>query len=632
MAMSANPMNNRNDQALDRKIRAAYDAMDPSAEAEARMLAALKAFQAAGGADDPTSKDVGHDAASDEAGAFTPVKAARKKTAPWKVVLPAAACLALAAIGVGVWAGQPNATEQAAPEASTTANTAASAASDAKDTGADAIQAPSGENAMAADVEEAPAVEGDGGDFHGIDPGGFNTEEYGAIEETGFVSTATAPLSTVSADVDTASYANLRRMLASGRARDSIPAGSVRIEEMLNYFDYGYAKPAGDERFGMTAAVGACPWNPNTQLLVLGFATPEEVQDKPANLVFLIDVSGSMNSTEKLALLQDSFATLLDHLDGNDRVSIVTYSGREEVVLEGAAGDDDKAILRAIYRLQANGSTNGEAGLKMAYDVAERNKIEGGVNRIIMASDGDLNVGMTSESDLRDFVAKKRESGIYLSVLGFGSGNYKDTKMETLADNGNGQYHYIDSIGEAERVLSERLMSSVVPFADDVKLQIEFNPAQVKGYRLIGYENRAMAAEDFRNDAKDAGDIGPNAQFTVAYEIALAGSAQEVATSGLKYAPAPASTEGATGEWGTATLRYRALDDSQVHEQQLVLHGDEAAGDDWRLAAGIIEFGMVLRNSEFTGTATLESARALLDGLDSEQVDSLRALIDQAAG
>ena len=337
MAMSANPMNNRNDQALDRKIRAAYDAMDPSAEAEARMLAALKAFQAAGGADDPTSKDVGHDAASDEAGAFTPVKAARKKTAPWKVVLPAAACLALAAIGVGVWAGQPNATEQAAPEASTTANTAASAASDAKDTGADAIQAPSGENAMAADVEEAPAVEGDGGDFHGIDPGGFNTEEYGAIEETGFVSTATAPLSTVSADVDTASYANLRRMLASGRARDSIPAGSVRIEEMLNYFDYGYAKPAGDERFGMTAAVGACPWNPNTQLLVLGFATPEEVQDKPANLVFLIDVSGSMNSTEKLALLQDSFATLLDHLDGNDRVSIVTYSGREEVVLEGAA-------------------------------------------------------------------------------------------------------------------------------------------------------------------------------------------------------------------------------------------------------------------------------------------------------
>jgi Ca-activated chloride channel family protein len=447
--------------------------------------------------------------------------------------------------------------------------------------------------------------------------GGYLSEEKrqriaAAIEETGFVSTATSPLSTVSADVDTASYANLRRMLQDGYALSDIPAGAVRIEEMLNYFDYGYAKPTGDDRFAITAKTGACPWNADTQLLVLGFATPQEVQDKPANLVFLIDVSGSMDYPDKLELLQDSFATLLEHLDGDDRVSIVTYSGQEEVVLEGAKGDDDKAILRAMYRLRADGSTNGEAGLRMAYEVAERNKIEGGVNRIVMASDGDLNVGMTSESDLHDFVDKKRESGIYLSVLGFGDGNYKDNKMETLADHGNGQYHYIDSIDEAEKVLSRDLMSNIVPFADDVKLQVEFNPAQVKGYRLIGYENRAMADEDFRDDTKDAGDIGPNAQFTVVYEVALVGSAQNVATSELKYQQAPAGTG---DEWATATLRYRAFDDGQVHEQAQAITGTEGADDDWKFAAAVAEFGMIARDSSYVGTATLDSVLDLLDGI-----------------
>ena len=220
---------------------------------------------------------------------------------------------------------------------------------------------------------------------------------------------------------------------------------------MLNYFIYDYEKPTDGNLFNMQAEVAQCPWNPDTQLLMLGFATPYETgaADNGANLVFLIDVSGSMGSEDKLDLLQDSFTTLLEHLDANDRISIVTYSGNEEVVLEGAAGDDAATILKAIYKLQAHGSTNGEAGLRMAYDVAERNFIEGGVNRIIMASDGDLNVGMTSTSDLYDFVDQKRETGVYLSVLGFGSGNYKDTKMETLADHGNGSYHYIDCIDEA---------------------------------------------------------------------------------------------------------------------------------------------------------------------------------------
>ena len=599
------------------------------------MLVALKAAQAQQQAE--ASETVPEPPATPEPPVATqPEKAARKRIAPWKVALPAAACLALAAIGVGVWATQPDLAEQAAPAESEAAVETAgevNALMASKDAASD--------EAGAYDVPvEGEDIMIDGGDMvyapgPSEDPDSPNTEEYAAIEETGFVSTATSPLSTVSADVDTASYANLRRMVVNGATLDEIPAGSVRIEEMLNYFDYGYTSPTDGERFSMQARVGTCPWNPNTQLLVLGFATEQQTERKPANLVFLIDTSGSMDDPDKLELLQDSFATLLEHLDGNDRVSIVTYSGQEEVVLEGAAGDDDKAILRAIYRLRADGSTNGEAGLKMAYDVAERNKIEGGVNRIVMASDGALNVGMTSESDLHDFVAAKRESGVYLSVLGFGAGNYKDNKMETLADNGNGQYHYIDCIDEAERVLSQKLMSNVVPFADDVKLQVEFNPAQVKGYRLIGYENRAMADEDFRDDTKDAGDIGPNAQFTVAYEIALVGSEQEVAASDLKYAQstvaadADATGNAAGGEWLTGTLRYRAFDDGQVHEQQLAVTGDEGADDDWRFAAAVCELGMVARGSEYAGNATLETTRALLDGLKLDaQHESLRTLID----
>ncbi|MDO4401126.1 MAG: VWA domain-containing protein [Coriobacteriia bacterium] len=626
--MSANTVNEHDDRMLEQALRGAYDQMDPAPEQEGRMLAALKAAQAQRQAEVPEPEAAPDISASEPPIAVQPVKTARKRVAPWKVALPAAACLALAAIGVGVWANQPDLTEQAAPvasEATEEANTLLSS-KDAATGEADA-----GAYDMAAE-SDLVVLDGDGMAYGTApeDLGSPNTEEYAAIDETGFVSTATSPLSTVSADVDTASYANLRRMVANGATLAEIPTGAVRIEEMLNYFDYGYASPTGGEKFSMQARVGACPWNPNTQLLVLGFATEQQTERKPANLVFLIDVSGSMDDPDKLDLLQDSFATLLEHLNADDRVSIVTYSGQEEVVLEGAAGDDDKAILRAIYRLRADGSTNGEAGLKMAYDVAERNKIEGGVNRIVMASDGDLNVGMTSESDLHDFVAAKRESGIYLSVLGFGAGNYKDNKMETLADNGNGQYHYIDCIDEAERVLSQKLMSSVVPFADDVKLQVEFNPAQVKGYRLIGYENRAMADEDFRDDTKDAGDIGPNAQFTVAYEIALVGSAQEVATTDLKYAQAPAAGTG--DEWLTCTLRYRAFDDGQVHEQQLVATGDEGADEDWRFAAAVCELGMVARDSEYAGDATLETARKLLDGmeLDSQRA-GLRDLIDALA-
>jgi Ca-activated chloride channel family protein len=279
----------------------------------------------------------------------------------------------------------------------------------------------------------------------------------------------------------------------------------------------------------------------------------------------------------------------------------------------------------------------------MAYEVAERNFIEGGVNRIVMASDGDLNVGMTSESDLYDFVDGKRETGVYLSVLGFGTGNYKDTKMEVLADHGNGSYHYIDSIEEANRVLSERLMANLVPFADDVKVQVEFNPAQVKGYRLIGYENRELAAEDFLDDTVDAGDVGPNAQFTVAYEIVPADSAYEVKVPELKYGQGASGTgEGASADyanasssdWLTCSLRYHAFSDDAVHEQQLVVSGKDSKAnptDDWKFASAVIEFGMLASNSDYCGDLTCDSVLELLDGqhLNAER-QSFRDLVELA--
>lgn len=512
------------------------------------------------------------------------------------------------------------------------------------------------DGAYVADALGSPEAYAGGTEYY-YDPSAyedFNTEEYAAVDEGGFVLARTRPLSTVSSDVDTASWCNLRRMVREGyRVADpeevdrndddapsyegydyTIPDGAVRIEEMLNYFTYDYATPKGGERFSVTKRVGACPWNDETDLLVLGFATAEEdvASESGSNLVFLIDVSGSMDEEDKLPLLQDSFSELVKQLGGDDRVSIVTYAGEERLVLDGVPGDESRTILSAIRQLRADGSTNGERGLELAYEVAERNYREGGVNRIIMASDGDLNVGMTSESDLHDYVAKKRETGIYLSVLGFGSGNYKDTKMETLADDGNGSYHYIDCEEEAERVFGERLRANLVPFSDDVKVQVEFNPEQVKAYRLIGYENRAMADEDFRDDTADAGDVGPNAQFTVAYEIVRADSAFEVGEGDLKYQDQVTS---GSDEWLTATLRYRSLDDDEVHEQACVVDGsdwDEEPGEDWTFQAAIIELGMLMRGSEHRGTTSLASIDELLDGLDAtderagfaEVVDALR--------
>ena len=466
----------------------------------------------------------------------------------------------------------------------------------------------------------------------------FNTEEYDSLDEQGFIAAATRPLSTLSADVDTASYCNLRRMLNDGWSVDEIDSGAVRIEEMLNYFDYDYAMPEGDDLFGVTTHVGDCPWNDQTKLVTLGFATAPEatsIAEKGSNLVFLIDVSGSMDDPDKLGLLKNAFGELVHHLGENDRVSVVTYAGGGDVVLEGAKGNEEREIMRAINQLRAGGSTNGEAGLKTAYEIAKNNYIEGGVNRIVMVSDGDLNVGMSSESDLHDFVDKQRETGVYLSVLGFGSGNYKDNKMETLADHRNGSYHYIDCIEEAKRVLGEKLTANLVPLADDVKVQVEFNPAQVKGYRLIGYENRAMADEDFRDDKKDAGDVGPGHQFTVAYEVALTDSKQEIKETDLKYGE-KTTGDAATDEWLTATVRYKPAAGGQIREQSQVVGAADASqglGEDGRVQAAVIELGMLLRNSEYAGTSSRGQIEELLKGIDlTEEQEGFLELVDLALG
>ena len=472
------------------------------------------------------------------------------------------------------------------------------------------------------DYEEAPALES--GAVANVAmpamgyamPQEFNTEEYAAVTENGFKKVATDPLSTFSADVDTASYCNLRRMLNDDYAPDDIPNGAVRVEEMLNYFRYDYAAPENGAKFGVTARMAPCPWNRDNILLTLGVraADAPERSEGGSNLVFLVDVSGSMYDDDKLPLAQRALTMLVDALDEEDTVSIVTYASGEEILIEGANPVKDKAkLLSAIDALEADGSTNGQRGLAQAYEVAQRYLRPKGNNRVIMCSDGDLNVGITSESDLHDFVAEKKQTGIYLSVLGFGDGNYKDTKMETLADDGNGNYYYIDSILEARKVLCEELTQTLYAVADDVKFQVEFNPARISAWRQIGYENRALENQDFEDDKKDAGEVGAGACVTVMYELVPAGEGDSPA--GLKY-QSSSLTEAAKGsEWLTLSTRYKEPggDASQL---QTDVVDDSAMTDapegDFLFAAAVAEFGMILNDSDYKGDATYDTALELL--------------------
>lgn len=451
----------------------------------------------------------------------------------------------------------------------------------------------------------------------------WNTEEYDSIREIGFQSVRNRPLSTFSVDVDTASYSNLRRMIEDGYSLEEIPSGAVRIEELLNYFSYDYNLPEGDEPFGVTTILGDCPWNEDAKLLQIGLKTEEiDFSEAPhSNLVFLLDVSGSMYSDDKLPLLQKSFAMLVEELTEKDRVSIVTYAGSDKVVLEGVSGDEKTKIIDALESLEAGGSTNGADGIETAYKLAGEYFIKGGNNRVILATDGDLNVGVSSESELDELITEKKESGVFLSVLGFGTGNIKDNKMETLADRGNGNYAYIDSLSEAKKVLVEQMGATLVTVAKDVKLQVEFNPAYVKGYRLLGYENRMLQTEDFDDDKKDAGEIGAGHMVTALYEIIPVDSEQEIPETELKYQSETGSAGVENGEWLNMKIRYKAPDSDESRLCSYPVTEDayrEQPGEDFYFAAAVAEFGLLVRDSEYKKDASFENVRELLKLVDTE--------------
>jgi Ca-activated chloride channel family protein len=431
----------------------------------------------------------------------------------------------------------------------------------------------------------------------------FNTEQYDRIVDNTFKESMQNPLSTFSIDVDRASYANVRRFLTDNRLP---PPDAVRIEEMVNYFDYDYPQPEDGRPFVVSTEVSDCPWNTGHQLALIGLQGLEiETKDLPPNnLVFLLDVSGSMNRPDKLPLLKTAMRLLVDQLRPEDRVSIVVYAGAAGLVLEPTS---DKGQIRdAIKRLRAGGSTAGGAGIELAYRTAQESYIEDGNNRVILATDGDFNVGVSSDGALTRLIEKKRESDIFLTVLGFGSGNYKDSKMEKLADKGNGNYAYIDDILEAKKVLINEMGGTLVTIAKDVKVQVEFNPALVKAYRLIGYENRTLAKEDFDDDKKDAGELGAGHTVTALYELIPAGSGEEVPVAGaLKYQVAGLVP---SDELMTVKLRYKQ---PRGEESRLIVKTVEAKAlssgspsENLRFAGAVAEFGLLLRNSQYKADAS----------------------------
>jgi len=389
----------------------------------------------------------------------------------------------------------------------------------------------------------------------------FDTEAYDHISDNPFLSVSQNPLSTFSVDVDTASYANIRRFLREGRMP---PKDAVRIEEMINYFDYSYPPAEGDAPFSVHTEVSGCPWRPEHRLVRIGLKGREipEKERSPGNFVFLLDVSGSMSSSNKLPLLRRAMKLLVGKLGEKDRVAITVYAGASGLVLPSTpcSGENKAKILDSLERLRSGGSTHGSEGIQLAYQTAKENFIRGGINRIILATDGDFNVGITNQGDLVRLIQEKAETGIFLTVLGFGTGNLKDSTMEKLADKGNGNYGYIDTIMEARKMLVEEMGATLITIAKDVKIQVEFNPTQVSAYRLIGYENRRLRAEDFNDDKKDAGEIGAGHTVTALYEVIPAGQPFEPGVDPLKYQqPAQTTPAAGEGELLTVKLRYKPL-------------------------------------------------------------------------
>ena len=427
----------------------------------------------------------------------------------------------------------------------------------------------------------------------------LNTESYNHQKENIFYKVTAKPLSTLSTDVDTASYTNIRRFINNDLFP---PEGAVRIEEMLNYFSYNYNRPTKSP-FLINSKVGKSLWNEKNLILQIGLATKKVDIDSlpPSNLVFLIDVSGSMQSRNKLPLLKKSLKLLVKNLRKMDKVSLVVYAGAAGVVLENAGGDEKSDIMTTINRLEAGGSTAGGAGIKLAYKIAKKSFIKDGNNRIILASDGDFNVGQSSESELIDLVEKNRKSGIYLTILGFGMGNYKDDKMEALADKGNGNYAYIDNLLEAKKVLVTQMSGTLHTVAKDVKVQIEFNPNYIDSYRLIGYENRVMNAEDFNDDKKDAAEIGMGHQVTALYELITKKNAKKSKIDDLKYQKQALKERAKSDELATIKIRYKNpnSEKSLLITKVIGKKSDNIDKNDFNFAMSVAGFGMLLTNSKY---------------------------------
>ena len=436
-------------------------------------------------------------------------------------------------------------------------------------------------------------------------------EEYDQYTESGFKDPKYEPLSTFSVDVDTASYSNARRLIEDGMF---VPEDAVRAEEFINYFDYDYPDPEEGRTFGDYVEIADCPWNPAAKLMMIGIQGKrlEKEETPPSNIVFLIDSSGSMNSYDKLPLVQSAFSVLAEKLTENDRISIVTYAGRTDTLLSGMSGRNKDEILEALYSITAKGGTNGEGGIEKAYDLAEKYFIKGGNNRVILATDGDLNIGASSEDELVKLIESKRDKGIYLSVLGFGTGNYKDNKLEAIADNGNGNYSYIDSIEEARRVLVQEMSGTVYTIAKDVKIQVEFNPSQVRSYRLIGYDNRLMDAEDFFDDRRDAGEVGAGQSVTALYEVELADNGATYRGIPLEFASehkTEPEEDSGRSELCKLSVAYKTADSNkEIYESQLfgMEKYNDVPSDSFVTASAAAEFAMLLRNSEAKGNSDYE--------------------------
>lgn len=450
-------------------------------------------------------------------------------------------------------------------------------------------------------------------------PEALSGNQYGQLIEQGFLSPLKAPLSTFSIDVDTASYTNIRKHVGSGL---TIDPNAVRIEEMINYFDYNYAGPTGDHPFAVHTEVAGCPWNLKHRLVKIGLKGKEIKDDrKAANLVFLLDVSGSMNSPDKLPLLVQSFELLLKSLNENDTVSLVVYAGRQAVLLKPTSvnADGRGAISRALRNLSAGGSTNGAAGISTAYDLARSGFIKDGVNRVILATDGDFNVGTTNNSELLELVKNQAEGQISLTILGFGQGNLNDDLMEQLTNHGDGNYFYLDSLREGQKVFQHKLTGTIETIAKDVKIQVEFNPGKVAQYRLIGYANRRLKDEDFANDKIDAGDIGAGHTVTALYEVVPVGVEVGEIPAGLKYQKTepsePAREVVDSPELLTVKLRYKEPDGDTSTELSKPLTDEnksiKQASDDFRFASSVALWGMLLRNSEYVGEGNADLAELL---------------------